>query len=65
MPTYIALLKWTPQGLQNLKESPSRESARDCKRSSVRHTGRVGIEHCVVARVHSNALDSSDSGFPS
>jgi uncharacterized protein with GYD domain len=23
MPTYIALLKWTPQGLQHLKESPS------------------------------------------
>lgn len=29
MPTYIALLKWTPQGLQNVKESPSRlDSAR-------------------------------------
>jgi uncharacterized protein with GYD domain len=24
MPTYIALLKWTPQGLQHLNESPSR-----------------------------------------
>ena len=24
MPTYIALLKWTPQGLQNVKQSPSR-----------------------------------------
>ena len=24
MPIYIALLKWTPQGLQTLKESPSR-----------------------------------------
>jgi uncharacterized protein with GYD domain len=29
MPTYIALLKWTPQGLQNIKQSPSRlDSAR-------------------------------------
>jgi uncharacterized protein with GYD domain len=27
MPTYIALLKWTPQGLQNLKESPARLDA--------------------------------------
>jgi uncharacterized protein with GYD domain len=27
MPTYIALLKWTPQGLQNLKASPSRLDA--------------------------------------
>jgi uncharacterized protein with GYD domain len=27
MPTYIALLKWTPQGLQNLKQSPSRLDA--------------------------------------
>jgi uncharacterized protein with GYD domain len=24
MPTYIALLKWTPQGIQNVKQSPSR-----------------------------------------
>lgn len=24
MPTYIALLKWTQQGLQNVKQSPSR-----------------------------------------
>jgi len=29
MPTYIALLKWTQQGLQNIKQSPSRlEAAR-------------------------------------
>ena len=27
MPTYIALLKWTPQGLQNIKQSPSRLDA--------------------------------------
>jgi uncharacterized protein with GYD domain len=27
MPIYIALLKWTPQGLQSLKESPSRLDA--------------------------------------
>ena len=27
MSTYIALLKWTPQGLQGLKESPSRLDA--------------------------------------
>lgn len=27
MPIYIALLKWTQQGLQNLKESPSRLDA--------------------------------------
>jgi uncharacterized protein with GYD domain len=27
MPTYIALLKWTQQGLQSLKESPSRLDA--------------------------------------
>ena len=27
MATYIALLKWTPQGLQTLKESPSRLDA--------------------------------------
>ena len=27
MPTYIALLKWTPQGLQSIKESPSRLDA--------------------------------------
>ncbi|PWT99040.1 MAG: GYD family protein [Terriglobia bacterium] len=29
MPTYIALLKWTPQGLQTIRQSPSRlEAAR-------------------------------------
>jgi uncharacterized protein with GYD domain len=29
MPTYIAMLKWTSQGLQNIKQSPSRlEAAR-------------------------------------
>ncbi|HMF76865.1 MAG TPA: GYD domain-containing protein [Bryobacteraceae bacterium] len=29
MPTYIAMLKWTPRGLQNIKQSPSRlEAAR-------------------------------------
>ena len=29
MPTYIAMLKWTPQGLRDLKQSPSRlDSAR-------------------------------------
>jgi uncharacterized protein with GYD domain len=29
MPTYIAMLKWTPQGLQNIKKSASRlEAAR-------------------------------------
>ncbi len=29
MPTYIALLKWTPQGLQSVKNSPTRlEAAR-------------------------------------
>ena len=29
MPTYIAMLKWTPQGVQNIKQSPSRlDSAR-------------------------------------
>lgn len=27
MPTYIALLKWTSQGLQNIKQSPSRLDA--------------------------------------
>ncbi len=27
MPTYIGLLKWTPQGLQSLKESPARLDA--------------------------------------
>lgn len=27
MPAYIALLKWTPQGLQNVKQSPSRLDA--------------------------------------
>ena len=27
MPTYIAMLKWTPQGLQNIKKSPSRLDA--------------------------------------
>jgi uncharacterized protein with GYD domain len=27
MPTYIALLRWTPQGLQNVKQSPSRLDA--------------------------------------
>ncbi len=27
MPTYIALLKWTPQGLQRIRESPSRLDA--------------------------------------
>jgi uncharacterized protein with GYD domain len=27
MPTFITLLKWTPQGLQNLKQSPSRLDA--------------------------------------
>src|SRR5690242_11117429 len=27
VPTYITLLKWTPQGLQNIKQSPSRLDA--------------------------------------
>jgi uncharacterized protein with GYD domain len=27
MPTYIAMLKWTPKGLQDLKQSPSRLDA--------------------------------------
>ena len=27
MPTYITLLKWTPQGAQNVKQSPSRLDA--------------------------------------
>ncbi len=27
MRTYIALLKWTPQGVQNVKQSPSRLAA--------------------------------------
>jgi uncharacterized protein with GYD domain len=27
MPTYIAMLKWSPQGLQNIKQSPSRLDA--------------------------------------
>jgi uncharacterized protein with GYD domain len=27
MPTYIAMFKWTPQGLQNIKQSPSRLDA--------------------------------------
>jgi uncharacterized protein with GYD domain len=27
MPTYIGLLKWTPQGRQNVKQSPSRLDA--------------------------------------
>jgi len=27
MATYIAFLKWTPQGLQNIKQSPSRLDA--------------------------------------
>jgi uncharacterized protein with GYD domain len=27
MPTYIVMAKWTPQGLQNIKQSPSRLDA--------------------------------------
>ena len=27
MPTYIIMSKWTPQGLQNIKQSPSRLDA--------------------------------------
>jgi uncharacterized protein with GYD domain len=27
MPTYIAMLKWTSQGLQNIKQSPTRLDA--------------------------------------
>jgi uncharacterized protein with GYD domain len=27
MPTYIVMSKWTPQGLQNIKQSPSRLDA--------------------------------------
>src|ERR1051325_6213335 len=27
MPTYVAMLKWTPQGIQNIKQSPSRLDA--------------------------------------
>jgi uncharacterized protein with GYD domain len=35
MPTYIALLKWTPQGIQNIKQSPSRlDAARKAFQSS-------------------------------
>jgi len=35
MPTYITLLRWTPQGLQRVKESPSRlEAARKAYQSA-------------------------------
>jgi uncharacterized protein with GYD domain len=27
MPTYVAMLKWTPQGIQSVKQSPSRLDA--------------------------------------
>lgn len=27
MPTYIAMLKWTPQGIRDIKQSPSRLDA--------------------------------------
>ncbi len=27
MPTYIAMLKWTPQGMQNIRRSPARLEA--------------------------------------
>jgi uncharacterized protein with GYD domain len=27
MPTYVGLLRWTPQGLQNVKQGPSRLDA--------------------------------------
>ena len=35
MPTYIAMLKWTPQGLQSLKQSTTRlDAARKCFESA-------------------------------
>ena len=37
MATYIALLKWTPQGLQDVKHSPSRL---DAARKSLEAAGR-------------------------
>jgi uncharacterized protein with GYD domain len=35
MPTYIAMLKWTPQGLQSLKQSTTRlDATRKCFESA-------------------------------
>jgi uncharacterized protein with GYD domain len=45
MPTYIALLKWTPQGLQNLKASPSRL---DATRNSLESAGVTMKEFYMV-----------------
>lgn len=36
MPTYIVLFKWTPQGLKDIKQSPSRL---DAGRKAFEHTG--------------------------
>ena len=36
MPTYITLYRWTQQGIQNVKESPSRV---DAARSALREIG--------------------------
>jgi uncharacterized protein with GYD domain len=45
MPTYIAFLKWTPQGLQNLKASPSRL---DAARKSLERAGVTMKEFYMV-----------------
>jgi uncharacterized protein with GYD domain len=49
MPTYIAMLKWTPQGLQNVKQSPSRL---DAARKDLEATGVKMKDFYMVTGKH-------------
>jgi uncharacterized protein with GYD domain len=61
MPTYIALLKWTPQGLQDVKESPSRL---DAARKSLESVGvKMKDFYMVTGRYDMIAIcDAPDEG---
>lgn len=49
MPTYIAMLKWTPKGVQDLKSSPSRL---DAARKAFEKTGVRMKEFYMVTGKH-------------
>lgn len=61
MPTYIAFLKWTQQGLQNVKASPSRL---DSAKKSLESAGvRLREFYMVTGRYDMIAIgEASDEG---
>lgn len=48
MPTYIAMLKWTPQGIKDVKQSPSRL---DAARKGLQAAG-VTMKHFYMVMGH-------------